>query len=356
MVLGVPKSMIVRLGWVALTYGAVQFLRLFSNVILTRLLEPSVFGVMSLVIAVRVGMELVSDLGVTQNIVSNPRGHEPKFYDTAWTLHSSRNLVLAVLCFFLAGPFAVLFGHPELAVILPVASLFFVLSGFESTTRGVLYKQLKVSRLGIYEISLAGVSVFAHIGSALAFRNVWSVMVGTMITSAATLIATYFLMPGTRHRFMVDPQSARELLRFGKWVFLSSIVYFFAMNFDRFYFARQITLAELGVYGIARTLAEAINQLVISASGFVLYPTVAAAGLPAVELRQKLLRGRRTLLLGAAVGLGTFTALAPVIVGILYDPRWPWHAAAHFGASVRGPNQYLRSQPREFKHLFETDD
>ena len=28
---------------------------------------------------------------------------------------------------------------------------------------------------------------------------------------------------------------------------------------------------------------------------------------------------------------------------ILYDPRWPWHAAAHFGARVRAPNQYLRS-------------
>ena len=74
--LGVPKSMVVRLGWVVLTYGAVQFLRLLNNVILTRLLEPSVFGLMSLVVAIRVGMELVSDLGVTQNIVSNPRGHE----------------------------------------------------------------------------------------------------------------------------------------------------------------------------------------------------------------------------------------------------------------------------------------
>jgi O-antigen/teichoic acid export membrane protein len=314
--------MLVRLGWVLLTYGAVQFLRLLNNVILTRLLEPSVFGLMSLVVAIRVGMELVSDLGVTQNIVSNPRGHEARFYDTAWTLHSSRNLALAVLCFLLAGPFAVFFGHPELAVILPVASLFFVLSGFESTTRGVLHKQIRVGRLGVYEVSLAAVSILAQVGSALVFRNVWAIMVGMMITSAATLVATYFLIPGTRHRFMVDPQSARELLHFGKWVFLSSIVYFFAMNFDRLYFARQITLAELGVYGIARNLAEVISQLVTRASGYVLYPTVAAANLTPVELRKKLLRGRRTLLFGAAVGLGAFTALGGVIVGLLYDPRY----------------------------------
>ena len=38
---------------------------------------------------------------------------------------------------------------------------------------------------------------------------------------------------------------------------------------------------------------------------------------------------------------------------MLYDPRWPWHAAAKLGARVQAPPQYWRSQPREFKDLFE---
>jgi 2,4-dienoyl-CoA reductase-like NADH-dependent reductase (Old Yellow Enzyme family) len=37
---------------------------------------------------------------------------------------------------------------------------------------------------------------------------------------------------------------------------------------------------------------------------------------------------------------------------MLYDPRWPWHAAARLGAQVHAPKQYWRSQPREFKDLF----
>ena len=37
---------------------------------------------------------------------------------------------------------------------------------------------------------------------------------------------------------------------------------------------------------------------------------------------------------------------------MLYDPRWPWHAAAELGAQVDAPRQYWRSQPREFKDLF----
>jgi 2,4-dienoyl-CoA reductase-like NADH-dependent reductase (Old Yellow Enzyme family) len=38
--------------------------------------------------------------------------------------------------------------------------------------------------------------------------------------------------------------------------------------------------------------------------------------------------------------------------GALYNPRWPWHAAAHFCASVRAPEQYWRSQPQEHPDLF----
>jgi 2,4-dienoyl-CoA reductase-like NADH-dependent reductase (Old Yellow Enzyme family) len=37
---------------------------------------------------------------------------------------------------------------------------------------------------------------------------------------------------------------------------------------------------------------------------------------------------------------------------ILYNPRWPWHAAAHFGVQVRAPKQYLRAQPRGVSNLF----
>jgi 2,4-dienoyl-CoA reductase-like NADH-dependent reductase (Old Yellow Enzyme family) len=38
--------------------------------------------------------------------------------------------------------------------------------------------------------------------------------------------------------------------------------------------------------------------------------------------------------------------------GILYDPHWPWHAAAALGAHVWAPKQYWRSQPRAYKDLF----
>jgi 2,4-dienoyl-CoA reductase-like NADH-dependent reductase (Old Yellow Enzyme family) len=54
----------------------------------------------------------------------------------------------------------------------------------------------------------------------------------------------------------------------------------------------------------------------------------------------------------AIVGTGDADLIA-VARAILYNPRWPWHAAAHLGARVRAPDQYLRSQPRQYRDLFD---
>ena len=53
----------------------------------------------------------------------------------------------------------------------------------------------------------------------------------------------------------------------------------------------------------------------------------------------------------AIIAAGDADAVA-LARAMLYDPRWPWHAAAQLGAQVQAPPQYWRSQPREFKALF----
>ena len=50
-----------------------------------------------------------------------------------------------------------------------------------------------------------------------------------------------------------------------------------------------------------------------------------------------------------ASGQADMVALARAM---LYDPRWPWHAAAKLGAQVEVPPQYWRSQPQDHKNLF----
>jgi 2,4-dienoyl-CoA reductase-like NADH-dependent reductase (Old Yellow Enzyme family) len=50
-----------------------------------------------------------------------------------------------------------------------------------------------------------------------------------------------------------------------------------------------------------------------------------------------------------ASGQADLVALAR---GMLYDPRWPWHAAAELGGEVEASPQYWRSGPSSVKNLF----
>jgi 2,4-dienoyl-CoA reductase-like NADH-dependent reductase (Old Yellow Enzyme family) len=57
----------------------------------------------------------------------------------------------------------------------------------------------------------------------------------------------------------------------------------------------------------------------------------------------------------AIIGTGQADLIA-IARAALYDPRWPWHAAAHLGGHVRAPAQYLRSQPRRHRTFFDVDE
>jgi 2,4-dienoyl-CoA reductase-like NADH-dependent reductase (Old Yellow Enzyme family) len=80
-------------------------------------------------------------------------------------------------------------------------------------------------------------------------------------------------------------------------------------------------------------LARAVKQVVM-------LPVVAVGLITEFEQAEAIL----------TMGDADLVALARAV---LYDPRWPWHAAAHFGAHVKAPDQYLRSQPRQFRTLFD---
>lgn len=80
-------------------------------------------------------------------------------------------------------------------------------------------------------------------------------------------------------------------------------------------------------------LARAVKQAVS-------VPVVAAGGITEFEQAE------------AIVGTGDADLVA-IARGMLYNPRWPWHAAAYLGARVQAPPQYQRAQPRQRRDLFD---
>jgi O-antigen/teichoic acid export membrane protein len=77
-------------GWSIAGYGLSQTIRLGSNLVMTRLLAPEMFGVIAIAMMVTVILSMLSDIGLRQNIVQSRRGDDPAFLDTAWVVQVVR--------------------------------------------------------------------------------------------------------------------------------------------------------------------------------------------------------------------------------------------------------------------------
>lgn len=313
--------------WTVGAFGAGQLLRLVSNIILTRLLAPELFGIMQIVQTLRNGAELFSDVGIGQTIIYDESANDPDFYNTAWSLQSVRGIFLWLALSSLAGPIASFYREPVLVAVIPVAVFATVLWGFSSISRPLLQKRMKFSTLTAFELTIGLTSSAVTIVFAYFSPTVWALVFGNLFAATILMIGSHFLLPGIQQRFHIVKRYARRILSFGKWIFLSSIIYFLSSNFDRLYLAKTIPLALLGIYGLARALSELASAVVMGVSGNVVFPFIAShSHMPRAELRRQLAPIRVKFLLLTGLGLSAFAATADLAIRVLYDQRY--HAAA----------------------------
>lgn len=309
--------------WTIGAYGLSQVLRLATNVFLARLLAPELFGIMTIVNSLRMGIELLSDVGIGQNIVYHNNANDPDFYNTAWSLQAIRSVLLWLVTVAVAVPVAHFYQTPVLAYVVPIAAFAMVLSGFTSVSRPLLQKRLQIGRLNAFEMIVSVVTSAAFVLFAFLSPSIWALVFGGLFGSAVTMVGSYFLLPDIKQKFYLSQRYTWEILHFGKWIFVSSIVYFLSTNFDRLYLAKVIPLEVLGVYGIARSLSELLGQVVMRLGNYVLFPFIAShSQMPRSDLRGQLASIRVKFLLVAAIGFSLFVAAADFPIRILYDERY----------------------------------
>ncbi|WP_331288248.1 MULTISPECIES: oligosaccharide flippase family protein [Methylobacteriaceae] len=311
--------------WTIGTYAASVVLRFGSNVMLSRLVAPEVFGMIAIIVVIRTGAELLSDIGIGQNIVNNPRGDDPAFYNTAWTLQILRGLILCVLCCLFAGPLAQIYGAPESAIQLGALTL--AVLGTTSTSLCLLQRRLRLPMLTMFDLTLDFIGTVTLLLLVSWSPTIWTILLCNLLSSVMRVVASY-LMPESRNRLCLDRRHLGEIVRFGKWIFLWSMVGFFSLNVDRLYIGTMVPLALLGVYSIARTMAELPAALAGRLGHSLVFPLVSAAGdMPHERLRREIGPIRLGFLLVAAVGIGGAAAGGDFIIRAIYDPRYALAAA-----------------------------
>jgi O-antigen/teichoic acid export membrane protein len=308
--------------WTTGGYGASQLLRLGVNLVLTRLLHPEMFGLMTLVNIFVQGLQGFSDVGIGPAIVQSKRGDDPTFLNTAWTVQTMRGIALGAISALIAWPVAMLYGEPQLIWLLPVAGMAAVIAGFNSTALFTLNRHLDVSKLMIQ--SLVGQAVGAAVMVVLAklYPSVWALLAGNLAAAVSTLVLSHTLLPGTRNRFYWDRTAAREMMAFGRWIFVSTLLTFLALQADRLLFGKLVSLTELGIYGVAAMMAALPTQAILKLGGVVVFPAYSRAKAAGSRFQDVFDRVRLPLLAGAGLITTALVAGGQHAIKLLYDERY----------------------------------
>jgi O-antigen/teichoic acid export membrane protein len=295
-----------------------RLLGFLSTIVLARLLVPADFGLVALATAMIAAIGIFGEFGFELALIQNQRA-ERSHYDTAWTLGMLRGLTAAIIIALLSEPLAYFFNDPRLRDVILALALAPLLEGFYNIGTVAFRKELTLNKEFIFRIvpRIAGVAV--TIAFALAWRNYWALVCGTL-AGVSLRVALSYLMHSYRPR--ISTASVRQIMGFSKWMLATAIMSFANQKAGTFIVAKLLDTASLGIFSLASEIANFASSEVIAPVKQALFPAYAKLAHDTPRLRKAFLDAYGILVLLAlpvAIGIGL---TADYFVPILLGPKW----------------------------------
>ena len=325
------KRVVRSASWLAIGQAAAQILSLGSSVILTRLLTTEVYGIMELVYVFFTGLHLFSDFGITQLIVQSPRGAEPRFLNTIWTVQVIRGCVLFIAACIFGPVVAWADGEAQLALLIPAVGFTAVFDGLISTGFHSASRNLSLHYVVQIEIISKVTTVIIQVIVALMWPTAWALVAGAISGTMATAVFSFILIKSHPHRLEWDWDAISELVTFARWIFGSTIISFFTGQGDRLILNSMISKSELGVYGIAMRLRMAVVGFQSTLVRNLLLPVLAELNRDLSDLEEddrmaalsdSYYRARFRIDSVFVTGAGVLMTFGGTLIEILYPPAY----------------------------------
>lgn len=310
--------------WVLLGFGLGQLMRFAGNLVMTRLLFPEAFGMMGIVNAVLGGLNMFSDVGLKPSIVQNKRGEDPIFLRTVWTLQIFRGLALAIIAAILAYPISVWNESPDLFLVIAVTGLTSIVTGLNSSCLFLYSRRLRVGKPTIVGLIANFLSIITMVAWAYWINaSVWALVVGSFMGAFVTLIASHTVLAEIHMHPQWDRSAVKELISFGKWIFISTALGFLASYLNVFIVGNYAGLAMLGIFIVARGLSRLAVEAITQLSNMVLFPVYSRLAERDIgQLRSRMFRIRAVLMAIFLPIMWIMTLWGDVIIEFLYDKRY----------------------------------
>ena len=315
-------------------FGLNQIIRLGGNLLMTRLLAPDMFGIMAVATVVMSTLAVFSDLGIKQSIIQSRRGGESAFLNTIWTIQILRGAQLALTALGVAGLVAIaqhygwiptnsVYADDRVPYVMAVVSVTAIISGLTSTKIFEASRNLQLQRATLIEVAAQVIGLAVMLGWIAVERSIWALVAGGIASAIATTSLSHTILPGRRNRFEWDKSAIREVIQFGKWILLGSIVGALIANFDRLLLAGMVDSRTLGVYAIAFNIYLSAEQLLMRIVAGIAFPAISEVvrNRPG-NLQAAYYKLHAIVALLTYSGFGLLSVLAPRLIALLYDPRY----------------------------------
>jgi len=319
--------------WVLIAYGLSQLIRLISNIFVSRLLAPEMFGVMAIVQSIMIGLEMFSDMGFWAYIVRHKDGNDEKLLNVVWTLQVVRGWIMFFILTFIGLSVMLInlycpsmlqgvYADDRLPILIFIVGLTAILNGYKSMYAAVMSRDLKRGRVEFVQLLAQIAASIIMVIWAWVSPTIWALVSAYLVSSLMLLISGYLFFP-IRHKISWDKAIRNDVFQFGKWIVFASALTFIAQQGDRVFFGAILSADILGIYSIAFMLANTLSTITQQISTKIVYPVLASS----VNLERTVLKHiyyKIRLKVDAAVFFvsGILIFFAPNLIEVLYDSRY----------------------------------
>jgi O-antigen/teichoic acid export membrane protein len=159
--------------------------------------------------------------------------------------------------------------------------------------------------------------------------SVWALVGGTIVSSVVRTAGSHVLLTSHKNWFAWDRSSARDILSFGKWILVGTMIAFAALQIDRLTLGRLASMRTLGLYSVALAIAQLPYMILLRLTYHVQHPILSALQRRSSDdLKARFFHIRGVMLLVAiALTLSVFAG-APLFF------RFVYHANFQFAGNI----------------------
>ena len=306
------------LGGASLGEQASRFAR---NMLLARLLAPSAFGTMAIVLSSASVIGSLTDVGLRVSVIRNPRGREPAYLNAAWWLAMGRSFSVYTVCFLMAPWAARFYGDLELSALLRVALLSALLEGAMSPRSVLPQREMKFGRWALITNGGAVCGVILTVILSFILRDVWALAIGYCSENVFRCMLSYILCPGMPS-FGWDKKAARDLLNYSRGAYGLSFLNLIFTRTDIFVLGKLCSPTALGLYVMAVYLVQTPTGFIQNMVGSTLLPAFAHVQEDHRRINRILLEATSWLIVLGLPAVVVIWLYAPSLLKFTYGARY----------------------------------